>query len=131
MKTKPMPLKTSVIATSIKTGDVVIYPSIRQCSERGGFEYSSVRNCLHGRQKSHAGFTFEAATPLRARKANGNIPKVAALRNRGLDNDAIAAKLGISPRTVPVYASQAVNMGLTKVWREILEDMELAGTKLA
>lgn len=129
--TDKMPMKTGVTATSIRTGDVVHYPSIRQASEIGGFIYSSVRNCLHGRQKSHAGFTFEASSPLRKRKANGNIPKVAALRNQGVDNDTIAKMLGMSPKTVPVYASQAVNMGLTKTWREICEDRELANTKLA
>ncbi|ANZ52250.1 putative HNH homing endonuclease [Aeromonas phage Ahp2] len=124
-KPKKMPAKTAVVAISIATGERVSYPTIRQCAELGGFEYSSVRNVLHGRQKSHAGFTFEALTPLRQKKPNGNIVKVAELRNKGLSNNEIAEKLGLKPSTIPFYACQATNMGLTDTYRRVQERLAI------
>lgn len=124
------PVSTRVMAISLSTGEEVIYETIRRAAEIGGFEYSSIRNCLHGRQKSHAGFRFEADTPLRAKAVESNITKVAALRNQGLDNQAIADKLGLVLGTVAVYGSQAVNLGLTKRYRDVLDDLEFANTKL-
>ncbi|AWH15009.1 putative HNH homing endonuclease [Aeromonas phage 85AhydR10PP] len=123
-KPKKMPARTSVEATCLTTGNVAVFRSIRSCAEDGGFEYSSIRNCLHGRLKAHAGHSFRALSPLREKKQCGNIVKVAKLRNRGLSNAQIAMKLGISPKTVPVYASQAVSAGLTKTWHEVQEDMK-------
>ncbi|MGL5215852.1 MAG: hypothetical protein ACRC8R_12050 [Aeromonas hydrophila] len=119
-----MPAKTAVVAISEATGERTHYPTIRQCAELGGFDYSSVRNVLHGRQKSHAGFKFEALTPLRQGKPNTNIVKVARLRNMGLSNAEIAERMSLKPSTIPYYAAQAVNMGLTKTYREVKEELE-------
>lgn len=125
-KRKPMPAKTAVVAISLATGERTRYPTIRQCADIGGFDYSSVRNCLHGRQKSHAGFKFEALTPLRQKKPNGNIVKVAELRNQGLSNEEIAEVMSLKPATIPYYACQASNMGLTKSYREVQDDLKWA-----
>ncbi|MGL4505770.1 MAG: LuxR C-terminal-related transcriptional regulator [Aeromonas sobria] len=121
-----MPAKTAVVAICLTTGNRAEFATIRRCADEGGFEYTSVRNCLHGRAKSHAGHRFEALTPLRKTKTTTNIAKVAALRNKGLSNPEIAKKLGISPSTIPVYASQAVALGLTKTWHEVQQDLAFA-----
>lgn len=122
-KRKPMPAKTAVVAISLATGERTEYPTIRRCADEGGFEYSSVRNVLHGRQKSHSGFKFEALSPLRQKKPNGNIVKVAELRNKGLSNEEIAKVMSLKPSTIPYYACQASNMGLTKSYREVQEEL--------
>lgn len=119
-----MAAKTAVMAISLTTGERIKYETIRQCAELGGFDYSSVRNVLHGRQKSHAGFKFEALTPLRQGKPNTNIVKVARLRNMGLSNGEIAERMKLKPATIPYYAAQAVNMGLTKTYRQVQAELE-------
>lgn len=125
-KRKVMPAKTAVAAICLTTGTRVEFPTIRRCSDEGGFDYTAIRNCLHGRAKSHAGHRFEALGPLRKVKTTTNIAKVAQLRNKGLSNPEIAKKLGLDPKTIPVYACQAVALGLTKKWREVAEDLAFA-----
>lgn len=127
------PARTAVKATCLSSGKVFEWPSIRQCADDGGFDYTSIRNALTGKSKDnvHAGHRFEAATPLRQTKPTTNVVKVAKMRNKGMGNVEIAKVLGFTTSTVAVYACHARNLGLTLTLREVRENLEFAGTKLA
>lgn len=121
----PRPHKTTVIATNAKTGEVLNFPGIREAA-KNGFTYSSVRNALRTGH-THAGFTFKSCGQMRPLKADNLINRVATLRNSGLTNPQIAARLEITISTVGCYGSIAHKMGLTKTFAEVQEDIECDG----
>lgn len=121
------PLRTEVTATCVATGSVTKYRSIQEAARKGGFTYTSVRNCIHGLTPVHAGHTFTASSPKRKLKANNLISRVARLRNAGFRNAEIAKELEITPGTVSVYATLAKNKGLCKTWHETKEDLIFKG----
>lgn len=117
------PAATPVQAFNVATGEIHTYASMRQAATLGGFDYTSVKNCVQGKTPIHAGFRFKAVGEVRKTKANNLISRVAGLRRKGLTNRQIAEQLGITKNTACVYACKANNMGLCLTYWETCEKL--------
>lgn len=106
------PRSTAVRATCLATGTVHTFRSIKEASLAGGFNRDQVSRCIRGTSRTHAGHTFCVIGKKHPAKRGNLTHKVAALRNRGLSNDAIANELCVSLNTARAYASRAVTAGL-------------------
>lgn len=104
---------TPVIATCQTTGQTYHYKSITDAATKGGFERSCVVSCVHGKQKSHAGYTFRAPSKP-TWKPSPRLVQVSELRNQGLSNIQISALIGINAQSVKAKACQARALGLIK-----------------
>ncbi|MGL5483812.1 MAG: RNA polymerase sigma factor [Aeromonas veronii] len=122
--TPQTPTSTAIRGTRIHKGvkHVVEYPSIVAAAE-GGFSTYAIRQAVRGRQSHHAGYKWEALTPIKE-----SIPprtaEVARLRNEGKTNEEIAAIMGITVGHVSCRASRAVSMGLTKTFARVRRDLK-------
>lgn len=115
----------AVIAIS-PGGERTTYPSIAKCCSVHGFAYTAVKNCAHGRQASHKGFTFELVDQSLKRPPRQAIVDVAELRNQGVNNHRIAKRLGLKLSTVTYYASQAVSLGLCQTYHHTRGNQRVA-----
>lgn len=101
-----------VIATCIRTGTVVRFPSVYAVQVEG-FGKELVTNCLKGRAHHHGGFTWayegEGAA---VNQPTDRMITMAALRNKGLTNAEAAKEMGITVNWARVLAGRCITAGL-------------------
>lgn len=108
---KKQPMKTPVIATCIRTGTEYRFPSMAATAE-DGYMPGKVRDCVRGRAKTHLGMTWKADGPLRPIKTTSGAHRAAVLRQKGRNNEEIAAALGVTVSTAKLYILQGSMLGL-------------------
>lgn len=99
-------VRTPVIATCVKTGAEIKFPSISEASIRGGFEIGRVQDCVQGFARTHAGYTFKADGPGRPARDRPRVREAYDLYQRGLTRIEVAEKMGLNPSTVGKYIKQ-------------------------
>ncbi|MGL5285920.1 MAG: hypothetical protein ACRC8D_07245 [Aeromonas sp.] len=107
-----MPAHVPVTATNIETGEVLEFKTIMDAVKRGGFDYTCVRKCVHGRQGQHAGYTWKAAEPLRGSGIVTRAHLVADRLKAGLTTQEIAQEMGLTHHYIKCQKYQAEGMGL-------------------
>ena len=108
-----MPKLIPVIAACIKTGKAYQYTSAAHAAREGGFELNCVYHCLHGKQKSHGGFTFTPLAPVN-HKPKGRIVQVGYFMAKGKAEEQIMTLTGLKKSTVRHLSSHARSLGLNK-----------------
>lgn len=58
---KPTRHRVAVIAKNIITGDEHRFESLSDADMNGGFDQRAIRDCLNGKQSSHAGYYWKRA----------------------------------------------------------------------
>ncbi|MGL4505769.1 MAG: hypothetical protein ACRCUF_08550 [Aeromonas sobria] len=105
-----MSRKKPIIATCLTTGKTINFPSIASTVDEG-FGKELINNCLKGRARSHAGYSWAYETPEVA-TPTPTMLKCAEMRNRGFTNKLIALELGISVNSARGLAGRCILAGL-------------------
>lgn len=106
-----MPKKIAIIATCLTTGNVTRFATMMEAATKGGFEYSGVMACVHGRTPQYVGHTFkrEDAAQYRPR---GRVVQISELYKAGQTIREIADDLGLKYKSVATKVIQARHLGL-------------------
>ncbi len=101
-----------LIARAIDGSHFMHFPSITE-AEKQGYSADCIGHCLRGRTEFHAGYSWEAEGVAKVEpKPTPSMVAVANFRNRGYSNKEIAELMGVSCRTVRVYAGRCIALGM-------------------
>lgn len=100
------PNSTPVTGTCSRTGKLYSYPSFASV-EHDGYCSKRVRDCVHGRAKTHGGLIWKAAGPLRPTNGNRRALQIAELYNAGMTYEEIGQKEGITLQMARRYVNAA------------------------